>query len=118
MPVLLLDRPVLAPDRDASQRDFITDDITPACTALRFAAELPAHAGTALDVVKVNGASVPEEFKAIDHAPPGMAATDISNRMTADMRYATTSCTSVTWRGRTAIRQPVACITQQEDKPA
>lgn len=33
------------------------------------------------------------------------------------MRYAATRSTSVTWRGSKAIRQPVVCLTQQEDKP-
>jgi len=62
-----------------------------------------------LEVIKVNSTGVPEEFRAADQAPPGMASTEIKYRLAADMTYRAT-CTSVKWRGKTAIRKPVACV--------
>lgn len=64
-----------------------------------------------LDVVKVNAAGVPEEFKAVEQAPPGKAGTEISYRLTGDMTYRA-ACTSVKWQGHRVIRKPAACAAQ------
>jgi hypothetical protein len=62
-----------------------------------------------LEVVKVDSGGVPQEFKAVDQAPPGMAGTEIRYRLAGDMTYQAT-CTSVIWRGNKAIRKPIACV--------
>lgn len=65
-----------------------------------------------LDVVKLDAAGIPVEFRAANQAPPGSAGTEISYRLAGDMFYVAAACTSVTWQGRRATRKAVACATQ------
>jgi len=62
-----------------------------------------------LELVKVNAAGVPEEFKSVDQAPPGMPVNEIFYRLAGNMRYTTAMCSHLTWNGRKFVRKRVAC---------
>lgn len=62
-----------------------------------------------LDVVEVNAAGVPEEFKAAEQAPPGMPGTEINYRLASDTTYRAVTCTAVKWHRKKVIRTPISC---------
>jgi len=62
-----------------------------------------------LQLVSVDAAGVPMEFKSVDQAPPGMPANDILYRRTDAMQYAMAVCHHLTWKGQRQSRKRVAC---------
>jgi len=62
-----------------------------------------------LELVKVNAAGVPEEFKSVDQAPPGMPQNEIIYRRSGNMRYTAAVCHHLNWKGERVTRKRVAC---------
>jgi hypothetical protein len=62
-----------------------------------------------LDLVKVNAAGVPQEFKSTDQAPPGMPVNEIFYRLAGNMHYTTAVCNHLTWHGQRFVRKRVVC---------
>lgn len=62
-----------------------------------------------LDLVKVNHAGVPEEFRTIDQAPPGFPQNEIFYRLTSGGHYTAVVCNELLWKGKLLVRKGVAC---------
>lgn len=66
-----------------------------------------------LDVGKVNTAGVPEEFKASDQAAPGLPENEIIYRLTPQMGYIASACSTVTYKGTLATKKTIKCVAPQ-----
>jgi len=62
-----------------------------------------------LELVKVDAAGVPEEFRSVDQGAPGMPVNEIFYRLAGTMHYATAVCNHLTWNGRRFARRRTAC---------